>query len=161
MAKNFEQNILNKITRFCAYQERSTKEVREKLRNLQVPQEFQEKVLSFLREENFLNEERFAEAFIRGKFRIKNWGRIKIQQHLRQKGIDEVFIQKALREIDLEEYQNTLEKILQKKYHTLKSDLPSKDKLLKLVQFALSKGYESEIVWKNSIDICQTLEKND
>ena len=93
-----------------------------------------------------MNEERFAMSFARGKFSIKKWGRIKIKQELKQKRVSEYCLKKALAQIDEAEYINTLKKIIESKRKLIKE--PNKIKLqFKLMNYALSKGYEKDLVF--------------
>ncbi|MDE5544376.1 MAG: RecX family transcriptional regulator [Bacteroidales bacterium] len=106
-------SLYKKLMRYCAYQERSESEVRLKLRTLGAPAALGESVLKKLREENFVNEERFARAYVRGKFRINAWGRLKIRNGLRAKGVDEKLISRALsEEIDEKQYQEAMRKVV-------------------------------------------------
>lgn len=141
----FEQ-AKQKALRYCAYQERSHQEVKNKLYELGLRTSDVEELLSYLITEGFLNEERYAKLFAGGKFRIKHWGRIKIVHALESKGLSKKCISIGLKEIDLEDYQNTLEKILTQKIEELEEDnkLIARDKASK---FAIQKGYEPDLVW--------------
>ncbi|MCF6168443.1 regulatory protein RecX [Lutibacter sp.] len=149
--KNQKSYTVNEATKilehFCAYQERCHKEVEQKLYDLKMIPEAKEKIILHLIQHNFLNEERFAKAFVRGKFSIKKWGRIKIINELKFKNITEYNIKTALQEIDEDDYLETLGKIAKKKLNLLKEPNAFKKKN-KLVTFLLSKGYESELVYK-------------
>lgn len=124
-----------KISRYCAYQERSSGEVRQKLRLLGADGKTSERLLARLREDNFLSDERFVSAYIRGKIRINGWGRLKIQYGLRAKGIEEHLIQKALKtEINADEYMALLRKTIEEKGP----------------KTALSRGFEPSEVYKFS-----------
>ena len=97
-------------------------------------------------QDNFLNEERFAMSFARGKFSIKKWGRIKIKQELKQKRVSEYCLKKALQQIDETEYIESLKKIIVGYRRLIKE--PNKIKLqYKLMNYALSKGYEKDLVF--------------
>lgn len=143
----YSRNVaLQRLRRYCAYQERCHQEVRNKLKEWHLYYSEAEQILTQLIEEGFLNEERYAKAFAGGKFRAKGWGRQKIMNALRQKGISSYLITSSLKEIDTPDYSKKLEQLLQKKKISLKEDKPMIQKQ-KLVRFALSKGYESEMVW--------------
>ncbi len=135
-----------KLANYCAYQERSQKEVRNKLYETGLYQDEIEEIISELISENFLNEERFAKAFIGGKFRIKKWGRNKILMAIRQYDISDYCIKKGLQEIDSDDYNNTMEQIIIAKNKGL-----SEDNIFvrrnKLAKYAMSKGFEAELVW--------------
>jgi len=134
-----------KAESYCAYQERSQFEIRNKLYEWGLHQKDVEEIISELIEQNFLNEERFAMAYAMGKFRIKNWGKIKIRQGLKLKQIPDKLILKSLRAIDEDDYLSILKKILQKKSKTISEKDPFKWRYL-LTRFAASKGYESDLI---------------
>jgi regulatory protein len=134
-----------KIEQYCAYQERSQQEVRDKLYDMGLHKEDVENIISELIDNNFLNEERFATTFARGKFRIKHWGRIKIKQHLKQKKVSEYCIKKALSLIDPNEYEKIIIQLIEKKNRELKeSDAYIKKQ--KVIRYVVSRGFESDIV---------------
>lgn len=134
-----------KIEQYCAYQERSQQEVRDKLYDMGLHKEDVENIITELIGENFLNEERFAIAFARGKFRIKQWGKVKIKQHLKQKRVSEYCIKKALALIDADEYEKTIKHLIEKK------DRESKEKdayikRQKTIRYVISRGFEPDMV---------------
>ncbi|MDO9594561.1 MAG: regulatory protein RecX [Lutibacter sp.] len=132
---------------FCAYQERCHKEIEQKLYDLHMIPEAKEKIILHLLQHNFLNEERFSKAFARGKFSIKNWGRIKIVNELKFRNISPYNINTALKEIEETDYLNKLEKIAKKKWVLIKEPNAFK-KRSKLVSYLSSKGYESECIYE-------------
>ncbi len=134
-----------KIESWCAYQERSQQEARNKLYEYGLHKNEVEQIIINLIEHNFLNEERFALAYAGGKFRIKKWGKIKIKSALRAKQVSEYCVNKALQQINLNDYFATLEKIILQKNNQLKEADKIKRKQ-KLFLFASSKGYESNII---------------
>ena len=148
--KNEKTYTLDEATKlmenFCAYQERCHKEIEQKLQDLQMIPEAKEKIILHLLQHNFLNEERFSKAFARGKFSIKNWGRIKIVNELKFRNISPYNIKTALKEIDDIDYLKTLKKIAEKKWALIKEPNAFK-KRSKLVNYLSSKGYESEIIY--------------
>ena len=138
---------LPKLQRYCAYQERCHSEVRQKLLDLGMRGDDLEEVIYELIQDNFLNEERFARTFAGGKFRVKQWGRNKIRQALEQKQVSDYCVQKAMEEIEDEDYQQTLEMVLDKKWQQLRD----KDVFIKrgkLAKYTIGRGYEPELVWK-------------
>lgn len=141
---------------WCAYQERSQFEVRNKLFEFGIFNEEAENIISLLIQENFLNEERFALAFARGKFRIKSWGKIKIKLELKQHKVSDYCITKALKQIDGNEYFATLEKIIEKKIKEIKESNKIK-KQYKIIKYAMSRGYEQDII----MDAIKNLENNE
>ena len=116
------EQSLPKIKQYCAYQERCHMEVREKLYSFGLHKNEVAEIISTLITENYLNEERFAIHFAGGKFRMKQWGKIKIKQALKQKQVSEYCIRKALKEIDNNEYRQTFFKLAQQKLKTLKQE---------------------------------------
>lgn len=131
---------------FCAYQDRCHKEVEEKLQAYNVIPEAREMILLHLLEEEYLNEERFARSFARGKFRIKKWGRVRIERELKLKDISSFNIRQGLSEIDPEQYQQTLFELAEKKFQlTPEKHLMKKRK--KVADFLLRRGFESQKVY--------------
>lgn len=141
------KDALRKAALFCAYQERTQQEVRERLKEWGMLGDDAEEVIAELIQQNYLNEERFAKSFAGGKFRVKGWGRRKIRQHLQQRGITGYNLDQAMNEIAPADYRTTLTELLDKKRRTLRDDSPLVVKQ-KLVRYALSKGYESDLVWQ-------------
>lgn len=135
-----------KAESYCAYQERAQQEVRDKLYEWGLHQEEIEQIISDLITENFLNEERFAKAYVLGKFRMKGWGKIKIKQHLKFKRVSDPLIKIALREIDLDEYEQKVEQIINKKSPLRSTEISLTEKA-KLVRYLQSKGYESDLIF--------------
>ncbi|WP_432264524.1 regulatory protein RecX [Autumnicola edwardsiae] len=140
-----------KLMQFCAYRDRSHKEVEEKLKEMNMIPAAQEQIIIKLMQENFLNEERFARSFVRGKFRIKKWGRIKIKQELKLKDISNPVIKIALTEIDESDYISTLHEVAEKKVRLLKESNPFK-KRKKLADHLLRRGYEASLVYQITED---------
>jgi regulatory protein len=138
---------LEKARRFCNYQERCTSEVNQRLKDWNVTGTDAEKIINDLVENDLVNEERFAKAFARGKFRVKGWGTQKIQSGLRAKKISNEHIQAALSELPQTDQDNTLQQLLEKKNKLLKETNPLKRKV-KLGNYAMQKGYRGEKVWK-------------
>lgn len=142
-----KDDALKRLQKYCAYQDRCHQEVIRKLIELQIYGEDQDDIIVELIEENFLNEERFAQSYARGKFRFKKWGRNKILRELKFRKISKYCIKKAMLEISDEEYHNTLWNILSKKMEEYKA--PNYYQLKqKAGYFAIQKGYESFLVWE-------------
>ena|SRR6218665_3942705 len=135
-----------KITQYCAYQERSHAETRDKLYTYGLYRHEVELLLSRLIEENYLNEERFALAFAGGKFRMKQWGRIKIKYELQQKKISTYCIKAALASVNEADYQNTLQKLATAKLASLKSEKNIFVKKTRLRNYLLQKGFEPALI---------------
>lgn len=134
---------LEQMRSYCAYQERCHSEVRGRLLEYQVYGQDLEDIISELVTEGFLNELRFAQSYARGKFRMKRWGRMRIRQELKRRSISDYCIKKGMLEIDLEEYHNTLVKLLEKKLAITSEPNPYRLKR-KLTEHAVRKGYEYE-----------------
>lgn len=143
-----KEQALQKLKHYCAYQERSHQEVREKLFELGIKKNDREEMIATLIEENYLNEERFAIAFAGGKWRIKRWGRVKIKYELRQKGVSEYNIKKALQQIDEEEYLSILNKLIREKYTSLRNAQPLLRKK-KTIDFLIGRGFEAALVMQS------------
>lgn len=134
-----------KIARWCAYQERSQQEVRDKLYDYGLHKAQVELLLSSLITDGFLNEERFAIAFAGGKFRILGWGKVKIKLALKQKKVSDYCIRKAIQQIDDNAYLKKLNQVVQKRSKEEKEKDPFKRKY-KLAQYTISRGFESDLV---------------
>lgn len=140
-----EKEALSKAERYCAYQERSQQEVRDKLYEWGQYPSAAENIIARLIEQNFLNEERFAKAYAIGKFRQKGWGKIKIKHGLKLKKVSDPLIKKALNSINGDEYWQMLTAIIQKKEASIKEKDPFKRRY-KLHQYALSRGFENDLI---------------
>lgn len=136
---------LEKLRHFCAYQERCHAEVSDKLRQLGLWGPDADEILATLINENYLNEERFARSFARGKFRMKNWGRKKITQALNLKKISPYCIRQGLSEIPEDAYRQTLKKLARDKYEALRKEQYLKRRY-KTIQYLIAKGYEPDLV---------------
>lgn len=136
-----------KIYAYCAYQERTHQEVKNKLFQFGLHSNEVDELLSHLIIEGYLNEERFARAFVGGKFRVKKWGRLKIMHELEARGLTSNCIRSGMKEIDESDYIKTLTSILTKKAELL-SDKEHFTKREKLAKYGIQKGFESELVWK-------------
>ncbi len=141
------QQALQKVRYFCSYQERSHYEAAEKLYGFGLRKIEVEPLISQLIEEGYLNEERFAAQFTGGKFRIKKWGRVKIQHELKQKRVSSYSIKKAMKEIDEAEYLAVLQKLVAQKWKSLKGE-QYLNRMAKTTQFLLQRGFESDLISK-------------
>ncbi len=141
--------ILQKAASYCAYQERTQDELRQKLKTWGVWGDEAEELIAELVAQNYLNEERFAKTYAGGKFRMKKWGKRRISQELTRRGLTDYTIRQGMQEIDDESYLTTLKALLTKKNAALqKTESSALQRKQKLARYALSKGYESEAVWK-------------
>ena len=141
-----KKTALTKAEHFCAYQERSQQEIRDKLYSYGLRSVEVEELISTLIENNFLNEERFAVAYSLGKFRMKHWGRLKIKKGLQLKRVPPKLVAKAIQQIDGDEYLSTLQALLEKKNALLKESDVLKRRY-KLAQYAMAKGFEKDLIF--------------
>lgn len=136
-----------KLKNYCAYQERSHQEVTDKLYKLGLHKNEVNEVITRLIQEDFLNEQRFAEAFVSGKFNIKKWGKVKIKAQLKQKRISDFCIKKGMEEIEEGDYFETLTYWVERKNREIKEEDEFKKKG-KIASFVIQKGFESGLVWE-------------
>lgn len=141
------QEALQRLRQLCARQERCQSDLYRKLRDWGFYHSESEQMLAQLISEGFLNEERFAIAFVRGKFRIKGWGKRKIVNHLKRKGVSERNIQTGLAELEDTDYNDGLMQLIAKKKRLMRESDPYVART-KLGRFLIQKGYEPELVWK-------------
>ena len=139
--------VLDKMAKYCAYQERCVKDVRDKLKTFDIPEEEKTKILDYLLDNRFVNDERYAKSFVRGKVNQSGWGLNKIRFHLMQKGIDKELIDEALGQTDEEVYRQRLIDILNTKAKTVKA-ANDYEKKRKLAAYAMQKGFEGNLVWE-------------
>ena len=139
--------VLDKMAKYCAYQERCVKDVREKLKTFDIPQAEKDKIFDYLLDNRFVNDERFAKSFVRGKINQSGWGLNKIRFHLVQKGIAKEIIDEALEQTDEEVYRQRLIDILRVKAKSVKAETEF-EKKRKLAAFAMQKGFEGSLVWE-------------
>lgn len=143
-----KDEALQKAKYYCAYQERCHNEVKGKLYSFGMHKNEVDELLSELITENYLNEERFAILYAGGKFRINQWGRIKIKYSLKQKQISEYCIKKALAAIDENDYNKTLTKLFEQKLKILKAEKNIFNKKRKLQDYLIQKGFEGALISK-------------
>lgn len=134
---------LTKAMRFCAYQERCIFDLRKKKHEWGLKEEEFAQLLEQLQDENFLNEERFAESYVRGKFHQKKWGKLKIRQGLYSKNIPNSIIEEKIKLIQDKDYKKSIRELLHRKLEQLADD---PNKKIKAQRYLFSKGYEMEWV---------------
>ena len=149
-----KEQAYQKIKHFVLYQERCHQEVKDKLYTYGLYQNEVEGLISQLIEEDLLNEERFAEAFAGGKFRMKKWGKVKIRYELKLKRISEYCIRKALNSIDEDEYEVTLSNLARKRWQDLEKESKQFIRRGRLLNYLIAKGYEIDLC-KKVIDTVQ------
>lgn len=136
--------LLPKVAAFCAYQDRSRVEIEERMAELEIPETDWESIVAFLIKERYFDEKRFAESFVGGKFRVKNWGKRKIWFEIRKHRLPEILIQQAIQsEIPDDAYEAVIQKLIEKKSRELLKDTPAQRKA-KLTRYLLQKGFEFE-----------------
>ncbi|WP_422106901.1 regulatory protein RecX [Winogradskyella sp.] len=136
-----------KLERYCAYQERCHKEVKAKLLEMRMIPEAIDQIIVHLIGHNYLNEERFAKTFVRGKFRIKKWGKNRLVSELKHRDISRYAIESALKEIDETEYDLTLDNLIKKRLGQVKENNVYRKKR-KVADYALYRGWESHLVYE-------------
>ena len=142
---NYETAI-KKLEKFCSIQERCRHDVIIKLNKLNYFKNH-EQIISYLVSNNFINEERFALLYCNGKFSIKKWGKIKISYHLKQKGIDNIYILNAIKRIPEKEYTETMKDLITKKNKAIKEE-DSYKKNCAIARYLMQKGFETDLNWK-------------
>lgn len=141
-----------KMERYCVYQDRCHKEVVAKLKEMRMIPEAIDSIMGHLIKENYLNEERFARSFARGKFYHKKWGKNRIKNELKQRDISKFNVQIALKEIDNEDYVTTLDLLAKKRLAQLSE--PNKfKKRKKLSDYLLYRGWESQLVYEKVMEL--------
>ncbi len=141
-----------KLENYCVYQDRCHQEVEKKLNEMHMISEAKELIILYLIKYNFLNEERFTKSYVRGKFRIKKWGKQRIVRELRFKDISDYNIKEGLKEIDSDEYLEVLKEVAIKKRDTITEKNMYK-KSQKIINFLLYRGFENELVYKITREI--------
>ena len=136
------------MVNYCVYQDRCHSEVESKMRDFMLIPEAKEEILLYLMKENYLNEERFTRSYIRGKFYMKSWGRNKIGNHLKFKGVSEKLINNCFDEIEEADYDRTLMKIYDD-YYQKQSGLKEYQKKSKAIKYLLSRGFEYDEIIRN------------
>ena len=136
-----------KIEKYCAYEERSHQQVRDRLYDLGAHSQEVENVIVTLIQTGFLNEGRFVEAYVRGKFRMKGWGKMKIRAGLRPHRVDKKMMERELAKIDEAAYKARLQEIVRLKSNRLKEKNPFKRKAA-ILRHAAQKGYESHLIYQ-------------
>ncbi|MGV4415203.1 regulatory protein RecX [Chryseobacterium sp. T1] len=138
--------IKQKLVNYCVYQDRCHAEVEQKMRDFLLIEDARDEIVLYLLRENYLNEERFTRSYIRGKFYIKRWGKVKIKLNLKQKQISEKLISKCFDEIDMDDYDKTIVKIYED-YHE-KQNGTEFQKRNKSVKYLLSRGFSYDDIVK-------------
>ena len=146
------KEIEGKLQYYCSYQDRCHKEVTEKLKTFNVKHHESNQIISNLINDNYLNESRFCESFVRGKFKIKNWGKIRIISELKRRNISPYNITLGLKEVEDQDYLNKFEEIFKKKLSSL-SNLSSDVKKKKIISYLQYRGWESNLIYSKINEI--------
>ena len=146
------KEIEGKLQYYCSYQDRCHKEVTEKLKTFNVKHHESNQIISNLINDNYLNESRFCESFVRGKFKIKNWGKIRIISELKRRNISPYNITLGLKEVEDQDYLNKFEEIFKKKLSSL-SNLSSDLKKKKIISYLQYRGWESNLIYSKINEI--------
>ena len=150
-----DEALLLRMRKYCALRERSIKEVSKKLFELDVLEDKALLIIEKLKQEGFLNEDRYVSAYARGKFRNKKWGKKKIEMELKKQGIAKELLQKGLSEIESADYLQVLDTLLIKKWKLIKAKTGNSDysdndlftpAMQKLLNYAMQKGFEYDLV---------------
>ncbi|WP_111307803.1 regulatory protein RecX [Confluentibacter sediminis] len=146
------QEATKKLEAYCAYQERSHQEVRQKLETMNMIPEAVDMIIIHLLEHNFLNEERFAKAYVSGKFNIKKWGKSRLTYQLKQKGVSKANINRAIEAISDKEYMKVFNDLTDKKALSIKEPDKLKKKR-KFIDYFLRLGWESYLVYDRANEL--------
>lgn len=136
----------SRLESLCAYQERCSFDLDKKMRTWGLNEEDRNALLAHLIENNFLSEERFAEAYVSGKTKIKRWGKIKIVNELKRKKISDYSIKRAFEELEEDLYEDNVRALIQRKYSDIKGDPKDYKNKVKVYRFLASKGYETDLI---------------
>ena len=141
------EEIKHKLEYYCSYQDRCHKEVEDKLYSFSVSQSEKDEILTYLIENNFINEERFAQSFVRGKHNYKFWGKNRIVNELKFRNISSRIITIALKEIPEETYLENFHQLAEKHWNNI-TERKGQKKNKKFVDFLLRKGYETNLIYE-------------
>ncbi|MEZ4984315.1 MAG: regulatory protein RecX [Saprospiraceae bacterium] len=144
-----KEEALKKIQKYCVYQDRCHSEVRSRLLDMGVFGDTLEEIMVLLIEDRFLDEERFARSYARGKFNMKQWGRQRITTELKRRRISDYCIKKALEEIDTEKYVSTIAQLAHQKFHHYRTRYDAYPAQQKTANWLVQRGYEPELVWEH------------
>ena len=135
----------SKMAQLCSRSEQCSADIRRKMTAYDLMDEVVEEIIAKLKEEKFLNDERFVKAFVSDKFRLNKWGKLKMRHSLRMKGLPEAMIREVLDEIDEEKYKTVLLKTMKDKAKTIKKKAKF-EKMGQVIRFAQSRGFEPELI---------------
>lgn len=147
------EEATSRLERYCAYQERCHKEVQQKLKEMHMIPEAIDHIILHLLQHNFLNETRFAQAFARGKFNHKKWGKIRISRELKMRDISTYNINLALAEINEEDYLATFHNLAEKRVAQLATEKNLQKKRKKFIDYLLYRGWESHLIYDKAREL--------
>ena len=150
--KYSEQEAFNKLSALCASAEYCETDMRRKMQRWELPEGAEERIIAKLYKERFIDDKRYAHAFVRDKFRYNHWGRVRISRELRMRNIASEVIDEALNEIPEEDKLETLRHLINNKRKTVKSK-SEYEVQTKLIRFALGRGFELEDIIKTVGDV--------
>ncbi len=139
------KQAFSKMARLCSRSEQCSSDIRKKIMAFELPEDTVDEIIKNLTEEKYLDDERYAKAYAKDKFRFNKWGRVKIRHYLRMKNLSETVIQTALNEIDEEKYKKVLIQTLKEKAKKVKKK-PRYEKMGQVIRFAQTRGFEPEII---------------
>jgi len=151
MERKHEDILFDKMTLFCNYRERCTSEVMAKLFEIDPEEKYHQKIIAWLKEGDYYNDELFCNSYVSGKFRIKSWGKSKIRAALKQKKIDADLIEESLSKIDLDEYKDKARILVERKIRSQKLDFKARQKIIRSL---FIKGFESAV----TLDVLSEIE---
>ena len=143
--QNIEKEIFTKLARLCSRSEECSPDIRKKIREMGGDSEVEDRIIQRLRDEKYLDDERFVRAYVRDKFRLNQWGRIKMRYYLKMKGLNEKIIETGFEEIDEEQYVKLLKKTMKDKARTIKKK-EKYEKMAQVIRFAQGRGFEPELI---------------
>ena len=138
-------NAYDKLTRYCLYRERCTFEVQQKMYELKLDEDASQQLMNQLKEEKYLDDERYVKAYINARIYLKKWGKKKIQAELSLRKLDRTLVKKLLLEVDDPIYIRHLQELAEKKWNTLYKK-PDREKQAALLRYLSSKGYEQDLI---------------
>ena len=141
-------DTFSKMAQLCSRSEQCSADIRKKIVAYEIMDELVDEIISKLREEKFLDDERYVKAYVSDKFRLNKWGKIKMRHYLKAKGLSDELIQMGLNEIKEDQYKKVLISTLKEKAKKVKSD-DKFDKMGQIIRFAQSRGFEPEIIHRH------------
>jgi len=152
--ENIVKEAYSKMAQLCSRSEQCSADIRKKMVAYEIMDELVEEIISKLKTEKFLDDERYVKAYVSDKFRLNKWGRIKMRYYLKAKGLNDELIEIGLNEIKEDQYKKALISTLKEKAKKIKSD-NKYDKMGQIIRFAQSRGFEPEIIHRYISEVVQ------